>query len=61
MLLAYQLRELGGTPRKDFRGWRLFDVAKIEACSVLEDTFPGSRGSSHQQHYTWSVLYARVP
>ena len=60
MLLAYQLRESDGVQRKAGREWRLFDVSKIEACSVLDETFPGSRGESHQHHYTWSVLYARV-
>lgn len=60
MLLAYQLRESGSTRRARVGGWRLFDVSKIEACSVLDETFRGSRGESHQHHYAWSVLYARV-
>lgn len=60
MLLAYQLSESGGTPRKGAVGWRLFNVSDIQSCVVRDDTFPGSRGESHRHHYTWSVLYARV-
>jgi predicted DNA-binding transcriptional regulator YafY len=60
MLLAYQRRESGDVQRKSVMGWRLFDVSKIETCAILDETFPGSRGESHQHHYTWDVLYARV-
>jgi len=59
-LLAYQLRGSGAVPRKSVVGWRLFDVSKIEGCAVLEESFPGSRGASHQRHYVWDVVYARV-
>ena len=55
MLLAYQLQ-----PRKSAAEWRLFDVAKIADCLVLEDTFKGSRGTPHQLHHPWDTLYARV-
>jgi hypothetical protein len=41
-------------------GWRLLDVVKIESCVVTDQTFAGSRGRSHQQHYQWETLYARV-
>jgi hypothetical protein len=60
MLLAYQRQETGETQRKSVPGWRLFDVAKMETCSILEETFQGSRSDPHQHHYTWNVLYARV-
>jgi len=59
MLLAYQLRT-SGRPRKSATGWRLFDVAKIEDCIILETPFKGSRGASGQQHHAWDALYARV-
>ena len=55
MLLAYQLQ-----PRKSAAEWRLFDVAKIADCLVLEDTFKGSRGALDQRHHAWDTLYARV-
>jgi hypothetical protein len=27
---------------------------------VTDQTFAGSRGQSHQQHFQWDTLYARV-
>jgi predicted DNA-binding transcriptional regulator YafY len=51
-LLAYQLETKPG--------WRLFDVEKIAELAVLETTFKGSRGASHQNHHTWDIVYARV-
>jgi predicted DNA-binding transcriptional regulator YafY len=57
-LLAYQQQSFG--PRKSERGWRLFDVAKIEELAVLDTVFEGSRGASHQTHHVWDVVYARV-
>jgi hypothetical protein len=58
-LLAYQLR--GSSSRAtSARGWKLLDVAKIIGCTVLNETFAGSRGEAHQRHYVWDVLYARV-
>ena len=41
-------------------GWRLLDLVKIESCEVTDQAFAGSRGQSHQQHYQWETLYARV-
>lgn len=57
-LLIFQLR--GPDSGRGAVGWRLLDVAKIESCMVTEQTFAGSRGQSHQQHYRWETLYARV-
>ena len=58
-LLAYQLR--GGSSRaSSSSGWKLLDAAKISGCTVLDETFAGSRGAAHQHHYAWEVLYARV-
>jgi hypothetical protein len=57
-LLAYQQKAFG--PKKSETGWRLFDVAKIEELAVLDTPFKGSRGTSHQQHHSWDILYARV-
>jgi predicted DNA-binding transcriptional regulator YafY len=53
-LLGYQQQGFSGL------GWRLFDVAKIESCSTLKETFAGSRGASHRQHHDWETIYARV-
>jgi|SRR5215471_5327746 len=58
-LLAYQ-REKAGRKTPDARGWRWLDTAKIQDCSVLDDTFDGSRQEADQHHHHWDVLYARV-
>jgi hypothetical protein len=57
-LLMFQLH--GPDSGKGTVGWRLLDVVKIESCVVTDQTFAGSRGRSHQQHYQWKTLYARV-
>ncbi len=57
-LLIFQLR--GPDSGKGAVGWRLLDLLKIESCTVTEQTFAGSRGHSHRQHYQWESLYARV-
>jgi hypothetical protein len=57
-LLIFQLH--GPDSGKGAVGWRLLDVVKIESCVVTDQTFAGSRGQSHQQHYQWETLYARV-
>ena len=57
-LLAYQQQNLG--PKKSERGWRLFDVAKIEDLIVLDTVFIGSRGAAHRNHHAWDTVYARV-
>lgn len=59
-LLVYQLLVDGAAPGKPVHGWRLLDVRKIGACKVLEQTFAGSRGDSHQQHMRWDAVFARV-
>jgi hypothetical protein len=58
-LLVYQLRG-PVRPGRSAAGWRRFDTEKIEACTVLDDVFKGSRGQSHHDHLEWDVLYARV-
>ena len=58
-LLAYQ-REKAGRKSDDVRGWRMFETSKIQDCSVLEETFEGSRQAADQRHHDWDVLYARV-
>jgi hypothetical protein len=61
-LLVYQLRASGATmqEQKPERGWRLLEVSKIEECSVLDETFGGSRGQSSQRHIVWDELFVRV-
>jgi hypothetical protein len=59
-LLVYQL---GGPVRLSNRtvvGWRLFDVSKIEDCTVLEKAFRGSRNHPQHHHQRWDVVHARV-
>lgn len=59
-LLVYQLVVDGGAAAQRVQGWRLLDVGKIGACKVLEQTFPGSRGGSHEHHLQWDAVFARV-
>jgi hypothetical protein len=58
--LVYQLHVAGAAAGQPAQGWRLFDVAKIGVCKVLEQTFPGSRGAAHEQHMRWDAVFARV-
>ena len=58
-LLVYQ-RQKGARRDGRARGWRWLDVSRIEDCSVLEDSFRGTRESAGQQHHHWDVLFARV-
>jgi hypothetical protein len=59
-LFVYQLRGSSTTPGKGVVGWKLLFVEEMSGCAVLEESFPGSRGASHQRHNEWEVLYARV-
>ena len=55
-LLVYQTRSSSFS-----RGWRLLDVGKIGALTVLEQTFAaGTRREAHQHHYEWDAVFARV-
>jgi hypothetical protein len=58
-LLVFQLRGMA-RPGHTAIGWRLLEVSKIQALTVLDDSFKGSRGQSHSAHYKWEVIYARV-
>ena len=59
-LFVYQLLVDGAAPGSHAQGWRLLDLPKIGACKVLDQTFAGSRGDSHQQHLRWDAVFARV-
>lgn len=59
-LLVYQLRSVPASSDRRATGWRLLDVAKIQSCSVLNESFRGSRGQAHRNHLKWEILYARV-
>src|ERR1043165_8721240 len=59
-LLVYQRSGTPSKPNKSVRGWRLLDAAQIAGCEVLDESFAGSRGSMHNNHYNWDVLFARV-
>jgi hypothetical protein len=58
-LLMYQRRKAGDAG-KPSRGWRILYISRVKDCIVLDETFPGTRGDAHKQHYDWDVLYARV-
>jgi hypothetical protein len=59
-LLVYQLLVDGAPAGDRSQGWRLLDVPKIGVCTVLEQTFPGSRRNSREQHMGWDAIFARV-
>lgn len=59
-LNVFQLRGPVRSPQRSAKGWRLLDVADIEECAVLTETFAGSRGQSHTNHRDWDIIYARV-
>jgi hypothetical protein len=58
-LLVYQRQKAS---RKDHRvrGWRCLDISRIDACTVLEESFAGTRATAGQPHQRWDLLYARV-
>jgi len=58
-LLVFQLRGPSRSGRAPM-GWRLLDTASIEALTVLDERFKGSRGQSYSDHLKWEVVYARV-
>ena len=60
-LLVYQRTSTGGgASGRTVRGWRLLEVGKMMEFSILDATFPGSRGEAHHRHYSWQVVFARV-
>lgn len=58
-VLVFQLRG-PARPGHTSTGWRLLEISKIEALTVLDDTFKGSRGQAHSAHYVWETVYSRV-
>ena len=56
-LLAFQV---DGASSSSLPGWRMFRVPQLRGLVLLPDTFPGSRGAEHREHYAWDVLFARV-
>jgi hypothetical protein len=58
--LVYQRRGVSRSATRSAIGWRLLEVAQIEDCRILDETFGGSRGEPQQKHMEWDVLYARV-
>lgn len=56
-LLVYQVR---GESRGPIPGWRELDVSKISDFTVLDETFPGSRGLAHDDHKRWDRVFVRV-
>lgn len=59
-LFVYQLQNLSRPAKGRETNWRLLEVSEIENCTVLDDTFRGSRGHEHPTHMEWDVLYIRV-
>ena len=56
-LFVYQV---GGKSTRPLPGWRLMDVPTMSEIEILDQTFPGSRGDSSQQHRQWDRIFARV-
>src|SRR5689334_8928702 len=48
-LMIYQVKTKGAGRGKSSRGWRLLDVSKIEALTILDETFSGDRSESSSQ------------
>jgi hypothetical protein len=59
-VFVYQLRPTGSQPGKKATPWKVFELPKIERCTVTQETFKGSRGTPGQRHHVWEILYARV-
>ncbi len=57
-LFCYQIG--GQSTTGSLPAWRLMEVAKMSEVEMLDQTFPGSRGESSQQHRQWEQLFARV-
>ena len=57
-LFSYQVGGKSTTGR--LPAWRLMEVAKMSEVEMLDQTFPGSRGDSSQQHREWERIFARV-
>ena len=57
-LFSYQVG--GKSTTGPLPAWRLMEVAKMSEVEMLDQTFPGSRGESSQQHRQWDQLFARV-
>jgi hypothetical protein len=56
-LLVYQVR---GDSAGPVPGWRELDVPKIGDFLLLDETFPGGRGTEHDEHKSWDRVYMRV-
>jgi hypothetical protein len=59
-LLAYQVRGGSAHDKDGAQGWKLLTFSRIEACVILDVSFPGSRARSTQEHLVWDQIFARV-
>ena len=59
-LFVYQRQNLTRPADGREAHWRLLEVSEIGDCTVMDDTFPGSRGGAYSKHLQWEILYARV-
>lgn len=59
-LLAFQIRGGSFHAKGGKYGWKLLSLSKIQACTVLDERFPGSRARSTQEHLVWDRLFGRV-
>ncbi|HEV3036969.1 MAG TPA: hypothetical protein VHA33_04195 [Candidatus Angelobacter sp.] len=57
-LFAYQVA--GESTTGHLPAWRLMEAAKMSEVEMLDQTFPGSRAESSQQHRQWEKIFARV-
>jgi hypothetical protein len=56
-LLCWQV---GGKSSGRIPGWRWIDVEGIEACEMLERSFPGRREVQSGEHHQWDKVFIRV-
>jgi predicted DNA binding CopG/RHH family protein len=56
-LMIYQVKTKGAGRGKSSRGWSLLDVSKIEALTILDETFSGDRSESSSQFLLVNELF----
>ncbi len=56
-LFCYQI---GGRSAGRIPGWRLVNVAEMQDCKMLEQTFAGNRETPSGKHHYWNEVFLRV-
>jgi predicted DNA-binding transcriptional regulator YafY len=52
--------QVGGLSSRRIPGWRLFDVAEIQKCEMLDGHFAGNRDVASGKHQRWDKVFIRV-